>query len=51
MNGHSVGKLRLRTSVRLMPSSLARMSIIRSMAYVASGRPAPRSASVGTVFV
>jgi hypothetical protein len=51
VNGNSTGKLRLRTSVRLMPSSRARMSIIRSIAWVASGRPAPRRASVGTVFV
>jgi hypothetical protein len=51
VNGNSWGKFRRRISVRLMPSSSARMSIIRSMAWVASGRPAPRSASVGTVFV
>ena len=32
VNGNSVGKLRRRTSVRVMPTSLARMSIIRSIA-------------------
>ena len=32
VNGNSSGKFRRRTSVRLIPSSSARMSIIRSMA-------------------
>ena len=51
MNGNSVGKLTRRISVRDIPSSFAAMSIIRSIANVASGRPAPRRASVGTVWV
>ena len=51
VNGNSAGKLRRRTSVRVIPTSFASMSIIRSIACVASGRPAPRRASVGTVFV
>ena len=34
-----------------MPSSSAAMSMIRSRNAVASGRPAPRYAAVGVVFV
>ena len=40
-----------RNSTRSMPSSAASASIVRSITYVASGRPAPRYASVGVVFV
>ncbi len=40
-----------RTSIGSMPSSAANMSIARSIACVASGRPAPRNAEIGVVFV
>ena len=40
-----------RTSIGSSPTSMASSSMIRSIAYVASGRPAPRYASVNVVFV
>jgi hypothetical protein len=40
-----------RSSMLSMPSSSASASIVRSITYVASGRPAPRYASVGVVWV
>jgi hypothetical protein len=40
-----------RTSAASMPISAAKMSMARSMAAVASGRPAPRYATVGVVLV
>ncbi len=53
MRGKESGakKLRLRTSAGSMPSSAANMSIARSIAWHASGRPAPRNAPIGVVFV
>ena len=44
-------KLRRRTSAGSMPISAANMSIARSIACVASGRPAPRNAPIGVVLV
>ena len=44
-------KFRLRISTGSMPSSSAAMSMMRSSICVASGRPAPRYAAVGVVFV
>ena len=44
-------KLSRRTSTGSLPSSRASASTARSIAYVASGRPAPRYASVGVVCV
>jgi hypothetical protein len=44
-------RFRRRTSAGSMPISRAKRSIPRSMAAVASGRPAPRYAAVGHVFV
>ena len=44
-------KFSRRTSTGSLPSLRASASTARSIAYVASGRPAPRYASVGTVFV
>ena len=40
-----------RTSSGSIPSSAASWSIVTSMRWVASGRPAPRIASVGNLFV
>ncbi len=40
-----------RSSRRSMPSSAASWSMQTSIMWVASGRPAPRIASVGHVFV
>ncbi len=40
-----------RTSTTSLPISAANMSIARSIAAVASGRPAPRYGTVGVVFV
>ena len=40
-----------RTSAGSIPISAANASIARSIACVASGRPAPRNAVVGVVFV
>ena len=40
-----------RMSAGSMPSVLPSLSIIRSIMNVASGRPAPRYASTGVVFV
>ena len=39
------------TSAGSMASSAANVSIARSIACVASGRPAPRKAEIGVVFV
>ncbi len=49
-NSSRVIQFRARSSSGSMPSSAARSSMIRSMPKVASGRPAPRYASVG-IFV
>ncbi len=49
--GNSLMKFFRRSSTRSIPSSSASASIVRSITYVASGRPAPRYASVGVVFV
>ena len=49
--GNSLMKLRRRSSAGSRSSSAASASIARSIAYVASGRPAPRYAPVGVVFV
>ena len=44
-------KLIRRTSAGSFPRCRARASTARSSTYVASGRPAPRTASVGVMFV
>ena len=44
-------RLTRRTSAGSMPISAAKRSMARSMAAVASGRPAPRYATVGVVLV
>ena len=44
-------KFSLRISAGSRPTRRARASIARSIAYVASGRPAPLYASVGVLFV
>jgi hypothetical protein len=44
-------KFMRRISTGSLPTAAASLSIVRSIAYVASGRPAPRYASVGVVFV
>ncbi|CAB4999324.1 unannotated protein [freshwater metagenome] len=44
-------RLMRRTSAASIPISAANMSMARSIAAVASGRPAPRYATVGVVFV
>ena len=44
-------KLRRRNSAGSRPRSAANRSIARSSSWVASGRPAPRTAAVGVVFV
>ena len=44
-------KLRRRTSAGSTPISAAKASTARSIACAASGRPAPRKAVVGVVFV
>ena len=44
-------KLRRRVSTESSPIARASASMARSIAYVASGRPAPRYASVGVRFV
>ena len=44
-------KLRRRSSIGSMPISRAALSMVRSSWKVASGRPAPRLASNGTVLV
>ena len=49
--GKSVMKFLRRNSTGSMSSLRASVSTARSIAYVASGRPAPRYASVGVVFV
>ena len=53
VNGKASGatKLLRRTSAGSSPTSAANRSIARSTVAVASGRPAPRKASVGTVLV
>src|SRR6267378_1700002 len=53
LNGIAEGGMRLRrrSSMGSRPSSRAATSITRSIAYVASGRPAPRYGPVGVVFV
>ena len=53
MNGNDSGgmKLRRRSSLGSIPISAANTSTIRSIASVASGRPAPRYAPIGAVFV
>ena len=43
-------RLRRRSSIGSILSSMAATSMTRSMAYVASGRPAPRYGPVGVVF-
>src|SRR3954453_1030052 len=49
VNGNSSWRIQFlrRISIGSMPTSLASSSIIRSMAYVAPGRPAPREAPAG----
>ena len=51
--GNTSGGIRFfrRTSTGSMPSSAAIRSIARSTSAVASGRPAPRYAATGVVFV
>ena len=49
--GNSVMKFLRRSSSGSMPSSSASASIVSSMMCVASGRPAPRIASVVNLFV
>jgi hypothetical protein len=49
--GNSVMKFFRRSSIESISSSAASASIVRSSTYVASGRPAPRYASVGVVCV
>ena len=49
--GNSVMKFLRRSSSRSMPSSSASASIVSSIMWVASGRPAPRIASVVNLFV
>ena len=44
-------RLRLRSAILSMPEPAAAMSSSRSIAKVASGRPAPRNGAVGTVLV
>ena len=44
-------KLRRRTSAGSMSSSAASWSIMTSIQWVISGRPAPRMASVSNLFV
>ena len=44
-------KLRRRSSSGSIPSSCASWSSVTSIICVASGRPAPRMASVGILFV
>ena len=44
-------KLRRRSSSGSIPSSWASWSMVTSIMWVASGRPAPRMASVGNLFV
>ena len=44
-------KLRRRTSAGSIPTLAASTSIARSIVCVASGRPAPRKAAIGVVFV
>ena len=44
-------KFRRRTSSGSIPSSAASWSIVTSIMCVASGRPAPRIASVANLFV
>ena len=53
MNGIAEAGIRLRrrSSTGSIPSSRAATSMTRSIAYVASGRPAPRYGPVGVVFV
>ena len=53
VNGNDSGgmKLRRRSSLGSIPISAANTSIIRSIASVASGRPAPRYAPMGAVLV
>jgi len=53
LNGIAEGGMRLRrrSSMGSMPSSRAATSMTRSIAYVASGRPAPRYGPVGVVCV
>src|SRR5208337_4312858 len=53
VNGNSVdsGTFFRRTSTGSRPSSLATRSMMRSIMYAASGRPAPRYASVDILFV
>ena len=53
MNGNASApmKLRRRTSAGSSPISAAKVSIARSIACAASGRPAPRNAVVNAVLV
>ncbi len=44
-------KFRRLTSAGSIPSSAANVSIARSITCAASGRPAPRNAPIGVVFV
>jgi hypothetical protein len=44
-------KFRRRTSIESSSSSAANNSTARSIAWQASGRPAPRNAVIGVVFV
>ena len=50
-NTSSARRLRSRSSIGSMPSSSAAWSTRRSRSAVASGRPAPRYAPIGVVFV
>ena len=49
--GNSLMKFFRRSSSLSIPSSLASSSIVSSIRWVASGRPAPRMASVVNLFV
>ena len=53
VNGNSSLPMKFlrRSSSGSMPSSAASLSIVSSIQYVASGRPAPRIASVQILFV
>ena len=50
-NASSGTRLRSRTSTGSSPTAPAKRSIARSTSQAASGRPAPRKATVGVVFV
>ena len=53
VNGKASGEMKFlrRTSAGSSPISAAKRSTARSIAWVASGRPAPRNGPTGVVFV